>query len=54
MAGEKDWKPSDPLEDKDEEAEAVLRAKRAARVKHLTDELLKKDEPEKKKSKWDI
>jgi hypothetical protein len=45
----KPWTPDQPLEDADDETEAQVRAKRAARLKHLEGQYEKPAEPPKKK-----
>jgi hypothetical protein len=45
----KPWTPDQPLEDADDETEAQVRAKRAARLKHLEESYSKPAEPPKKK-----
>ena len=47
----KPWTPDQPLEDADDETEAQVRAKRAARLKHLEESYAKPPETEKKKKK---
>lgn len=47
----KAWTPDQPLEDPDDETEAQVRAKRAARLKHLEESYTKPSEPDPKKKK---
>jgi hypothetical protein len=49
----KPWTPDQPLEDEEDEKEAQVRARRAARLKHLEESYSKPlEKPKSKKLSW--